>query len=354
MEDPKYLQIYHAVAARITEGFWQPGDKIYSERQLAVVHNVSRLTVKRALTKLIADGVLEYREGKQGTFVAEQQVPEAPEVVKTRTIGVAVDNHTPAFASYLLQGIHDALWDKGYHPIYCNTYAQNQQIDEKIDSLIDAGISGIIFSPMIGTQYYQTNVRIIDQLARRKIPVVLVDRFVEDRTLSHIVTNDREAMRELTRRLLDTGHRSMLIITGEEATSTRNRLKGIYDAYEMTGTDRSLARILPVPEKEFFETGMLEKQLYEQVAAMDDITAVIGLSPILLRAGMKLTRTLPQSITTASVAAGTAEAISDVTAIGPIYRMGLEAGNLLVRSIEDPTTPITQLILKAEIIPREQ
>ena len=124
MKELKYLQISRIIRDQISEGFWNPGDKIYSERQLAEIHDVSRLTIKRSLSELVSEGILEYRSGKQGTFVAapgnekKRSVPEAGD----RFIGVAVDNHTPAFATHILQGIHEGLWENGYHTVFCNTY----------------------------------------------------------------------------------------------------------------------------------------------------------------------------------------------------------------------------------------
>ncbi len=355
METPKYKQIYDALLARLEEGFWTPKSKIYSERQLAKVYNVSRLTVKRALTQLISDGYLEYHEGRQGTFVSDlTQKTTLPEPIqKTRTIGVAVDNHTPAFASYLLQGIHDALWSKGYHTIYCNTYHEEQQIHKQIDSLVASGVSGIIYSPVIGPDSQVTNKHILDRFEQNDIPTVLVDRFIEDRCLSHVVINNREAMRALTSKLFEMGHTRILVVAGYETTSTKDRQCGIQDAYLAAGINPAQMLLVHIDENDFFKHGSLSDNLYTEVTDFGNITAVIGLNQLLLRAGMKLTKEMQSPITTASIAASSMEMLGDISIIQPIYQMGFEAGNLMVREIDNPQTPVTQLILKAQIHPEE-
>ena len=61
-------QIYEIIVKRITDGVWKVGDKLPSESELAESFGVNRLTVRGALQKLNAMGVLETRTGS-GTFV---------------------------------------------------------------------------------------------------------------------------------------------------------------------------------------------------------------------------------------------------------------------------------------------
>jgi len=51
-------------------GEWKPGDKIPSENELAAAFGVSRVTVRHALQKLTALGLIETRVG-EGAFVKE-------------------------------------------------------------------------------------------------------------------------------------------------------------------------------------------------------------------------------------------------------------------------------------------
>jgi hypothetical protein len=41
------------------------------------------------------------------------------------------------------------------------------------------------------------------------------------------------------------------------------------------------------------------------------------------------------------------EVMSDIAVIQPLYQVGFEAGNLIVRQAEDPNAPVSHLILKA-------
>ncbi|MFD1485506.1 GntR family transcriptional regulator [Lacticaseibacillus baoqingensis] len=75
MESPVYIQIHNKIRQDIEAGKWQIGDRIPSERDLAVVFNVSRMTLRQAIQTLVDEGILERRIGA-GTFVANQKVQE--------------------------------------------------------------------------------------------------------------------------------------------------------------------------------------------------------------------------------------------------------------------------------------
>ena len=67
---PLYQQVDHIVRQRLIENVWKPGDAIPSEMQLASELNVSQGTVRKALNALVAENLLERRQGL-GTFVSE-------------------------------------------------------------------------------------------------------------------------------------------------------------------------------------------------------------------------------------------------------------------------------------------
>lgn len=61
-------QVYEQLKDNIFRQYWLPGTKIPSENVLADMFEVSRVSVRAAIQKLIALGILESRNG-EGTFV---------------------------------------------------------------------------------------------------------------------------------------------------------------------------------------------------------------------------------------------------------------------------------------------
>jgi GntR family transcriptional regulator len=67
---PKYIQIQESLASLVTSGDLRPGDTVPSERELSEQFNVSRMTVRQAISNLVSDGMLHRVQGL-GTFVSE-------------------------------------------------------------------------------------------------------------------------------------------------------------------------------------------------------------------------------------------------------------------------------------------
>ena len=65
---PRYEQLYRHIAAAIATGDLQQETQMPPERELAELAAVSRVTVRKAVSQLVEDGVLEQRRGA-GTFV---------------------------------------------------------------------------------------------------------------------------------------------------------------------------------------------------------------------------------------------------------------------------------------------
>ena len=63
-------EVLEQIKSNILEGEWKPGDKIPSENELKDMFGVSRNSVRAALQKLIALGILTAKHGG-GTFVSE-------------------------------------------------------------------------------------------------------------------------------------------------------------------------------------------------------------------------------------------------------------------------------------------
>lgn len=73
---PAYYQLAQILERKIKQGVWQPGSVLASESELAQHYGLSRMTVRRALDKLVELGLV-YAEKGRGTFVASPQVEKA-------------------------------------------------------------------------------------------------------------------------------------------------------------------------------------------------------------------------------------------------------------------------------------
>ncbi|HEL1314456.1 TPA: GntR family transcriptional regulator, partial [Streptococcus equi subsp. zooepidemicus] len=72
---PAYIKIHDAIKKDIEKEVWTIGSRLPSERDLAEHFEVSRMTLRQAITLLVEEGILERRVGS-GTYVASHRVQE--------------------------------------------------------------------------------------------------------------------------------------------------------------------------------------------------------------------------------------------------------------------------------------
>src|SRR5512143_1720108 len=100
LNKPLYSRIQEYIAELILSGKLAPDTKIQSEREFSDDLGVSRMTVRRALTELVNEGLLERKHGS-GTYVAKPKITyELPELAN---YVLAMQSRNIAAASQLLE-----------------------------------------------------------------------------------------------------------------------------------------------------------------------------------------------------------------------------------------------------------
>lgn len=92
---PAYIRIHDAIKKEIDEGVWEIGQRLPSERDLADDYEVSRMTLRQAITLLVEEGILERRVGS-GTYVASHRVQEKMRGTTSFTEIVRSQSKTPS------------------------------------------------------------------------------------------------------------------------------------------------------------------------------------------------------------------------------------------------------------------
>ncbi|WP_338450131.1 GntR family transcriptional regulator [Niallia oryzisoli] len=114
---PLHVQLKTILERQINQGYFQ--DKIPSERELTEQYEVSRTTVREAVSQLVQDGILEKRHGK-GTFVSVRPIHEWLGSLSSTTETVKKMGMTPG-AELLSHGIVDS-------PPHLESYIPDKQM----------------------------------------------------------------------------------------------------------------------------------------------------------------------------------------------------------------------------------
>jgi|SRR5690625_386789 len=91
---PLYKQIINYIREKIDQSEWEAGEKIPTESELVEQFNVSRITVVKALERLVDEGYLRREQGK-GTFVKNPSLSGEPSELLSFSESIKRDGKTP-------------------------------------------------------------------------------------------------------------------------------------------------------------------------------------------------------------------------------------------------------------------
>ena len=94
ISSPVYMQIADHLLDQIEEGQLRPGDRLPTERELSKIHNVNRLTVRRAFQSLESKGLINRLQGS-GTYVAEPKIERQASFLISFTRGMLRRGYEP-------------------------------------------------------------------------------------------------------------------------------------------------------------------------------------------------------------------------------------------------------------------
>lgn len=92
--EPLYLRVERDLASQISDGVWAPGDYLPSEQSLQDRYQVSRTTIRKAVSDLIVDGLLEIDRGT-GTRVVDRQLHQAEPNIMSFSATMRALGHVP-------------------------------------------------------------------------------------------------------------------------------------------------------------------------------------------------------------------------------------------------------------------
>lgn len=247
-----YQRLYDYVLEEVRAGRLGTGDRVPSEKELAQLFGVSRITSKKALQTLNRDGVVERIVGK-GSFVAAQlpalerpsSTAAAPRALRPgrSCIGFVLPAFSPAFEIGLLEGVESRAAELGLNLIVRRTHGRQDVEEHVIESLMTSElVDGLIVFTVNGEYHNRSLLRLVLD----HVPLVLADRALNGIAACAVTTNNRAAAFELTRTLLAMGHEHLAFVSApvDNTTSLEDRLEGFRSAFAQRGRSANPQHIL--------------------------------------------------------------------------------------------------------------
>lgn len=227
-----YMNIYDELKSKIDQGVYAVGSKIPSDDELINKFGVSMITVKKALSMLKEEGLIQRTPGV-GTFVKDRKAAESEAAKNSpptayKKIGLVMEHVSSSFGLDLLYKIDQVAEENGYKLIPRFSYYSREKETQEIDFLVDSRISGLIVMPCHGVYY---NPKIL-KLILEGFPVVVIDKKLEGISVPSVRTDNKQAIKTLVKYLWDQGCRRLGFISSEiiGTSSLQERRNGFYEA----------------------------------------------------------------------------------------------------------------------------
>ncbi|AXS40366.1 LacI family DNA-binding transcriptional regulator [Breoghania sp. L-A4] len=141
---------------------------------------------------------------------------------RSRTVGVLVPDITNQIFPPIVRGIEDALAREGNVAIIVNTDSDPAKDAQMINVLRARGVDGLILASA------QRHAPEIIKAAREGIPIVTVNRAVDDPAISSIVNDEGKGIELAVEHVVALGHRRIAHIAGPETISTGLKRRDAY------------------------------------------------------------------------------------------------------------------------------
>lgn len=209
-------------------------DKIPSEHHLAAECQVSRNTVRKAISEMTNEGYLYTRHGV-GTFVNTQKQP-------TQNIGIVTTYIDDYIFPSVIRGMTSCFSAKNYSIILANTDNNLKKEKNILTNMLAKDIAGIIIEPS-KSSFYPDNIELYNKYIQRNIPLLLIHGYHKGFDFPYLIMDDIKGGYLITEHLIKRGHRNIIGIFKNDDIQGINRSKGFLTAlkdYDISIEENSL------------------------------------------------------------------------------------------------------------------
>lgn len=274
----KYRRVFEYLHGHIQSGMLKAGDRLPSEAELGKLFDASRITVAKAVLDLQRMGLVTRRPGA-GTHVL------APYLAEGRTFGLLIPELglTEIFEP-ICHGMMRSSFARPDALLWGNASTSvgemAREAEQMLSSFIRQKVAGVFFAPLeLSGDKDATNRRIVRDLERAQIPMVLLDRcympYPERSAHDLVGVDNRRAGYMATTHLLRLGVRRFAFLGEATAAGTVDaRITGFHEALRKFGVAPEQDPVRRgSPQDEALVRKLLDDLKPQAIVCANDLTA---------------------------------------------------------------------------------
>jgi LacI family transcriptional regulator len=327
----------------------------FTQEDVARQAGVSRATVSAVInnTRYVSPEIKEkVRTVMEAMAYEPNAIARGLKFSRTFTLGLLVPNLQSPFWPTVVQGIEDEARRNKYNVIFYSTAEDEAQELEGMNLFLGRRVDGMLAAPA-----GHSHAEYLARLAAHSMPIVLLDRRLENSGLSSISVDNLQGSYHAVRHLLEAGRRRIGVTSIPETISTgRERVAGYEKALAEFGMelDPNLVRTASFSIDASVAQTMRLFELPEPPDAIfaTNHSAVIGA----LQAIRSLGKAVPEEVAVIGFDDYPWMSLLDpplTTIAQPMYRLGKLAAELLIQTIEGQVKEPKSIVLETNFMHRK-
>ena len=355
-KEPVYQKLKDTIIKEIKNRTLKENDAILSERLLTKNFNISRISVRKAISELIEENYLYTIPGK-GTFVKGLTSEYTPPSRRTYNIGYIIWGETEGivnipYFSHIMRGAEKDALKHNYHLLISTMRGPKDPGRMGLPSMIEQGkVDGIILEGIDLDSWFQIS---------KVIPALIISNYVCDpkklpdlNKLDYVAANNEGAVRNVLEYLKEKGHKKIGFIYQSLNHSTfAERYKGFTAGIHSlklktkekwiahaAGGGEAVKKILSAPERPTAIVAGNDTFALDAIVACRDMgvkipddVSIVGFDDIEMSPWSRPPLTTVRVLT---------------------EEMGKLASKRLIEKIEEPDSVPTHILVGTELIERE-
>lgn len=262
----KYEYVAASLSDAVNRGHYPAGTLLPTEEQLTEKYSVSRQTVRKALSILEENGIIEKKQGSGSTVKIRNPAADSGKVA---VIVTYIDDYI--FPSQL-RGVEEVLSRNKLSAIL--TATRNRICNERkiLEDILNDPVAGIIVEGT-KTAFPNPNIDLYEKLARQGIPIVFFNSYYPElNSPLYVCADNRRGGYDLVTYLLSKGHRSIGSIFKADDIQGHERYAGYISAMFESGlyvSDSKTVWYTTETKDRLFDGGQ------DIMSSMGDATAVV-------------------------------------------------------------------------------
>ncbi len=269
---------------------------------------------------------------------------------RSHVIGLIISDIQNPFFTSVVRGIEDVAYQHGYSLVLCNSDEDPDKEKLYINVMRSEEVAGVILASAS-----EANPQ-VDDLIAYNIPVVAIDRQIDDHQIDSVLATNINGARAATTHLVELGHRCIGYI-GLPLTRTPGKER--YEGYQRALRDhklpasKNLVRIADAKQEGGYGStgGLLAKESCVTALFVANNLMTLGALDAIRERGLKIPDDISiigfDDMPWANLLQPPLTAIAQ-----PTYELGQRAAELLLGRLKDRTKPVAHEHLETRLIVR--